>query len=315
MRRHRHEVAFGQHVFPREPAPFVCAEPLRVVKGKHNLGIFGQNFSCQFSAIRMGLTSYVYDGVEYIGQSPLPNFWRAPVDNDRANAMPQRYGQWKLASLYPSPFGADGPAFPEWEKREHSVLLRFRYQLPTIPASGCSVSYEVFGDGTVCCCLDYEAVRGLPEMPEFGMLFRLSADLERFSWYGLGPEDTYVDRCRGGKLGVYEKAVTENLARYLMPQESGSKCGVRWASVTDRRGRGLLFRGEELTVNALPYTPHELENAAHAYELPPVHYTVLRVALQQMGVGGDNTWGARTHPEYLLPAERDLHLRFFFKGI
>ena len=100
-----------------------------------------------------------------------------------------------------------------------------------------------------------------------------------------------------------------------MPQESGNKCGVRWAKVTDRRGRGLLFSGDELSVNVLPYTPHELENAAHAYELPPVHYTVVRVALQQMGIAGDNTWGARTHPEYLLPAEQDMHLSFCFKGI
>ena len=310
-----HELAFGQTVFPHAQAPFVCAEPLRVVRGKHNLGVYGQNFSCQFSSIRMGLTSYVYDGVEYIGQSPLPNFWRAPVDNDRANAMPQRYGQWKLASLYPTPLGPDKPSFPEWERREHSVLVRLRYSLPTNPASGCTVSYEVFGDGTIRTSLDYEAVKGLPDMPEFGMLFRLDADLDRFAWYGLGPEDTYIDRCRGGKLGVYEKTVSENLARYLTPQESGNKCGVRWAKVMDRRGRGLLFRGDELSVNVLPYTPHELENAAHAYELPPVHYTVVRIALQQMGIAGDNTWGARTHPEYLLPAEQDLHLSFCFKGI
>ena len=158
-------------------------------------------------------------------------------------------------------------------------------------------------------------MKGLPDMPEFGMLFRLDAELDRFSWYGLGPEDSYVDRQRGARLGVYEKGVEENLARYLMPQESGNKCGVRWAKVVDRRGRGLLFEGDALSVNVLPWTPHELENASHAYELPPVHHTVVRVALQQMGVAGDNTWGARTHPEYLLPAEQDLHLRFRFRGV
>lgn len=310
-----HELAFGQTVFPRERAPFVCTEPLSVVRGKHNLGVRGQRFSCQFSAIWPGLTSYVFDGVEYIQQSPLPNFWRAPVDNDRANAMRQRYAQWKLASLYPTPLGPDAPLLLDWEKREHSVLVRFRYRLPTVPASACTVSYEVFGDGTVRTALDYEAVKGLPDMPEFGMLFRLDADLDRVAWYGLGPEETYVDRQRGGKLGVYEKTVAENLARYLTPQESGNKCGVRWAKVTDRRGRGLLFSGAALSVNVLPYTPHELENASHAYELPPVYHTVVRVALQQMGVAGDDTWGARTHPEYLLPAERDLHLAFRFKGI
>ncbi|MBQ9685103.1 MAG: beta-galactosidase, partial [Oscillospiraceae bacterium] len=176
-------------------------------------------------------------------------------------------------------------------------------------------SYEVFGDGTVETTLSYAAVEGLPDMPEFGMLFKLSADYDRVIWYGLGPEETYADRRRGGKLGVYEKPVAENLARYLVPQESGNKCDVRWARVVDRRGRGLLFSGDAMNVNVLPYTPHELENAAHAYELPPVHYSVVRVAMQQMGIGGDDTWGARTHPEYLLPAGQDLKFTFRFKGI
>ena len=314
-----HEVAFGQCVLPHEPTVFRCEEPLTVVRGKFNLGVRGKNFSLQFSSIRPGLTSYVYDGVEYIDQSPLPNFWRAPVDNDRANGMPQRYGQWKLASLYPSTLDPNAPPFQagflDWEQREHSVLVRLRYYLPTVPASSCLVSYEVFGDGTVQTTLDYKAVKGLSEMPEFGMLFRLSADLERFKWYGLGPDDSYADRQRGARLGVYEKGVRENFARYLTPQESGNKCGVRRADVVDLRGRGLRFEGEELSVNVLPWTPHEIESATHVQELPPVQHTVVRVALQQMGVGGDDTWGARTHPEYLLPAEQDLHLCFRFKGI
>ena len=124
-----------------------------------------------------------------------------------------------------------------------------------------------------------------------------------------------MDRRCGARLGVYEKSVSENLARYLTPQESGNRCGVRWAKVVDRRGRGMEFFGDELSVNVLPWTPHELENAAHPYELPPVHYSVVRVALQQMGVGGDDSWGAKTHEEDLLPAEQDLCLRFGFRGL
>ena len=152
-------------------------------------------------------------------------------------------------------------------------------------------------------------------MPEFGVLFTLSADYDRFSFYGLGPEENYVDRLQGARLGIFEKTVSENLSRYLVPQECGNRCGVRWIRVTDRRGRGMEFFGDELSVNVLPYTPHELENADHPFELPAVHHTVVRVALQQMGIGGDDSWGAKTHPEYLLPAESDLCLRFGFRGI
>ncbi len=311
-----HEIAFGQKIYKRPVPSFRCSQPLHVVRGKWNIGMRGQNFSVQFSAIRPGLTSYVYDGREMIEAIPMPNFWRAPVDNDRANQMPQRYAQWKIASMYISGTGEGDPVFyPDVDVREHSAAVTYHYFMPTVPKSECFVTYEVFGDGTVQTQLRFPGVSGLPDMPEFGMMFKLNADFDRFIWYGLGPEDTYADRQRGGRLGVYEKPVADNLARYLTPQESGNKCGVRWAKAVDRKGRGMLFSGEDLYVSMLPYTPHELENASHSYELPEIHYTVVRVALQQMGIAGDNTWGARTHPEYLLPAGQDLQLRFCFRGI
>ena len=77
----------------------------------------------------------------------------------------------------------------------------------------------------------------------------------------------------------------------------------------------MEFSGKELSFSALPYTPHELENAMHSYELPPVYYTVVRVALQQMGVAGDDSWGARTHEEYLIDVTKPLELHFSFRGI
>ncbi|MBR4472598.1 MAG: DUF4981 domain-containing protein [Oscillospiraceae bacterium] len=313
-----HEVAFGQKIWKRERPDFSCGEDLTVVRGKWNLGVRGERFTAQFSVLRPGLTSYVFDGTERMEKLPLPNFWRAPTDNDRGNAMPQRYAQWKIASLYLTSLllqWESAERFPAVERREHSVLVSYDYCLPTQPASGCRLSYEVFGDGTVLTSLSFRAVKGLPDMPEFGVMFTLNADYDRFSYYGLGPEENYADRRHGARLGVFEKGVAENLSRYLVPQECGGRCGVRWLRVTDRRGRGMEFFGDELFVNVLPWTPHELENADHAYELPPIHHTVVRVALQQMGIGGDDSWGAKTHPEYLLPAEQNLCFRFGFRGI
>ena len=311
-----HEIAFGQKVYKRPAAEYRCEKALTVVRGNWNLGVRGEGFSVQFNAIRPGLSSYVFDGVEYLMASPSPNFWRAPVDNDLGSAMPQRYGQWKLASLYSTPlFTPDAPLFPSYERREHSVLVSFRYYMPTRPAASCLLSYEVFGDGTVQCRLHYDAAEGLGDPPEFGVLFRLSADLERMRWYGLGPGETYADRLKGARLGIWEKSVRENAARYLVPQESGNHCGVRWMEITDRQGRGLRFEGDELSMSVLPWTPHELENALHANELPEPHYTIVRAALAQMGVGGDDSWGSRPHPEFLLPADRDLELCFRFRGI
>ena len=296
-------------MFPHEKQGFRCEAPLTVVKGKFVVGVRGDNFTAQFSEVHPGLTSYVYAGTELIEKIPMPNFWRAPVDNDRGNLMPQRYAQWKIASLYVTPKdGKNWAMYPDVEEKEHSVVVSYPYYMPTVPASSCRVSYEVFGDGTIRTTLSYKAVKGLPDMPEFGMMFKFNADHDRIRWYGLGPEETYADRQQGARLGIFEKTVEENFARYLVPQECGNHCGVRRLDLTDRRGRGVTFFGEDLSINVLPWTPHEIENAAHAYELPQVHYTVVRVALGQMGIGGDDTWGARTHPEYLLPAEKDLSL-------
>jgi beta-galactosidase len=247
----------------------------------------------------------------------MPNFWRAPIANDNGNLMQKRYAQWKIASLYISDKQKERfeGNIPLIETGENSVKVTFRYYMPTVPASECSVCYEVFGDGTVETTLKYDPVKELSDMPEFGMIFKLPADLDHVKWYGLGPEETYEDRKRGGKLKVFENRVADNIAEYLVPQECGNKCQVRYAMVTDGRGRGMMFEGDEMSFSALPYTPHELENAMHDYELPPIHYTVVRAALKQMGVGGDDSWGSKTHPEYLIDVSKELTFKFRFRGI
>jgi beta-galactosidase len=312
-----HEVAFGQHVYKKEVKPYFCELPVELVEGYNNVGVKGENFSAIFSKVNKGLVSYVYGGVEMLPCIPLPNFWRAPVDNDWGSMMPQRYAQWKIASLYiaTQKEGRFEDAAPKIEKREHSVQITYTYYMPTTPGSSCQLTYEVFGDGTIETTLTYDPVPELADMPEFGVMFKLDADYDRLKWYGLGEKETYADRKCGGKLGIYENKVSDNLAEYLVPQECGNHCGVRYAQVTDRKGRGMRFFGDELSVNVLPYTPHELENAAHSYELPQVHYTVVRVAQAQMGVAGDDSWGARVHPEHLLDVSEKKVFTFAFCGV
>ena len=312
-----HEVAFGQKVYKKEVKSAVPEKTLQVVRGKVNIGVKGDDFDCLFSLLNGGLVSYRYAGKEMIGKIPMPNFWRAPVDNDNGSMAPGRYAQWKIASMYIS--HRNGGMFDNVpttvEETEHSVTITYTYYMPTTPASKCQVEYTVYGDGTVETKLTYDPVEGLPDMPEFGMMFKLNADYDNVEWYGFGPAETYADRRHGAKLGIYKNKAADNMAKYLVPQECGNKVGVRYAKVTDDRGRGLLFSGDELSFSALPYTPHELENAAHPYELPQVHYTVVRVALAQIGVGGDDSWGAWVHPEYHIDVTKPLEFTFRFKGI
>ena len=312
-----HEIAFGQMIYRVEGSEETHGGKIRVIHGEWNTGVQGENFSALFSNLSGGMVSYRYGGKELLETIPMPNFWRAPTDNDKGNMMPQRYAQWKIASMYLThkPFGKPAQSEPRVEEAEDSVTVTFRYGMPVTPEAECFVAYRVFGDGTVQVKLSYAPVRELGDMPEFGMMFRLNADYEHVKWYGYGPQETYADRMQGAKLGVYKNQVKDNLAKYLVPQECGNRQGVRWAEVTDYKGRGLRFWGEELNFSALPYTPHELENARHVYELPPVHYTTVRVAKAQMGVGGDDSWGSRTHPEFLLDAGEPMEFSFFFRGI
>lgn len=310
-----HEVAWGQGVFSLgNETSEETKKPVKVIKGMWNLGVAGEDFDALFSYGAGGLVSYRYNGVEMLKTIPKPNFWRAPVDNDAGNDMMKRYGQWKLASMYVTNRGVQGTN-PVVEELADCIKVSYRYQLPTLPVAECELSYQVYGDGTIEVTLSYDPVKELGDMPEFGVMFKMDAEYDCLEWYGLGPDETYVDRDRGGKLGVYRNHVVDNMAQYMVPQECGNKTKVRYAKVTDERGRGLLFKGDAMHFSALPYTPHEMENAAHSHELPEVHYTVIRVALGQMGVAGDNSWGARPHPEHLLDVSGKLAFTFTMKGI
>lgn len=312
-----HEVAFGQKIYKKSTVFHASQKPIRVVHGKVNIGVKGEDFDCLFSMLNGGLVSYRYAGKEMIEKIPMPNFWRAPVDNDNGSMAPARYAQWKIASMYIS--HRNGGMFDnvptKVEEKDNTVKITYTYFMPTTPSSKCEVSYTVFGDGTIETKLMYDPVEGLPDMPEFGMMFQFDADYDNLTWYGMGPDETYADRRHGAKLGIYSNKVADNMAKYLVPQECGNKVGVRYARLVDAKGRGILFEGDELSFSALPYTPHELENAAHVYELPQVHHTIVRVAMAQMGVGGDDSWGSWVHPEYHIDATKPLEFTFRFRGI
>lgn len=315
-----YEVAFEQGVWTvaGEKAAVEHA-PLTFADSVWSTGMRGDGFEVMFDK-HGAMVSYVYCGKEYLKTPVAPNFWRAPTNNDNGNRMPQRYGQWKLASMYQSAWltketmDHNDRAVPE-RQADGSVTLSYRLDLPTVPATSCGVDYRVYPDGRVDCTLTYDPVKELGDMPEFGFMMKLDADFNRVRYYGLGPEENYTDRREGARLGIWNYRADENVTRYLLPQECGNRTGVRWAEVTDFSGKGLRFTVNGGEFSALPYTPHELENAAHDFELPPVNYTVIRVSKQQMGVAGDDSWGARTLPEYLLDVSGRIEYTMTIEGI
>ena len=306
-------------------------QPLHIVKSDINLGVSGEGFEILFSSAAGNLTSYKYNGVELVELPPVPSFWRAPVDNDHGNGRDFALAQWKLASLYrhcaktevkePGKdwteykwFGANGTAEYDAKKGE-TLSVRFTYDLATSPAAQCVVTYTVKPGGIVDVAMDYEKADGMPELPDYAMVFQLSADYDHLQFYGNGPLDNYCDRSEGARLGVFETTTADEFEPYLAPQECGNHTGIRWMTVTDRRGRGLkIFGATPFEGSALPYNAHELENARHPYDLPAVHHTYLRASLGQAGVGGDDSWGAPVLEEYTVKNEKK-HFAFSFRGI
>lgn len=317
-----YEIAFGQGVYKvlaPAPAPEATVTPLRIIDGMVNVGVIGENFRVLFSKQDGGLTSYEYGGVDMFKCIPLPNFWRPMVENDLGGQVSVTCAPWKAGSEF---ITHRAVGVENWDPRYRASLetdgvtatVAYTYFMPTTPISTCKVTYTVYANGEVECKLAYDPVQGLPPMPEFGMMFKMSADYNQLEWYGNGPGESYCDRQNGVRLGIWKGQVREQMANYLRPQESGNHTEVRWAKVTDYKGRGMLFSGDGMSFSALPWTPHEIDCAQHPYELPPIHYTVIRCALKQMGVGGDDTWGSVPHPEYWLPKEEPMSFTFRFKG-
>ncbi|MED4080290.1 glycoside hydrolase family 2 protein [Halalkalibacterium halodurans] len=306
-----HEVAFGQHVYRMGAIQKErnARGALKVVHGDVNIGIHGEDFSVLFSKAVGSLVSLHYAGKEMIEQPPMPLFWRATTDNDKGCSQLYHSGIWYAASL------ARKCVNMEVEEKPGHVSVLFTYHFAISDRVEVKVGYTVFPDGSLRVRSTYQASKGgetLPQLPMFALSFKLPADYEQLEWYALGPEENYADRATGARLCTFKNKVEDSLSQYVTPQESGNRTGVRTVKILDANGQGIEVCSveEPIECQISPYTAFELEQASHPYELPNVHYTVVNVAGKQMGVGGDDSWGAPVHDEYVLKADQDLEFVF-----
>lgn len=301
-----HEICFGQFIKKITEEEEQTTKKMQVIYGDVNIGVKGEGFLAMFSKSEGGLASLQYDGTEYITRAPKTSYWRACTNNDRGAKQGFDRSMWLTAGLYQKVIDV------KVEELEEQVRITFEYELPTIPKAYSTISYVMSGDGVVHVHLLYKGTEGLPEIPAFGMDFKLKERYHNFEYYGYGPEENYVDRMEGARLGIFEGTAEENLSNYLIPQECGNRVGTRWLKVTDEYGRGLQFTCEEIPFESsvLPYSAYELENALHQEELPKIHYTWVRILAKQMGVGGDDSWGAPVHEQYRIPSDKNLEIAF-----
>ncbi|MCQ2505631.1 MAG: DUF4981 domain-containing protein [Lachnospiraceae bacterium] len=283
-------------------------EALRFEDGQANIGVYGRDFEAIFFKWAdkvKNLISFKYNNKEFFINSPVPNFFRAETDNDQGNQMAFERAMYLGASKYQKITGCD------YAIKDGKLCITYTFLLPTTPESNVYISYEIGNDKVIDVSMTFDNVNKLVDMPDFSMMFKLKGEFDKVEYYGLGPLENYCDRKKGARLDKFCFNVKDNVTRYLRPQECGNRTGVRYAKVTDKQGDGIMFvADDEFEFSALPYTPFELDNANHHFELPNPDYTVIRISLKQLGVGGDDSWGAQTHEEYHIDTKEPLTLKF-----
>ena len=287
----------------QSPAPS-AAGPLTLRDGPREALVSGRDFSILFDKMTGTLASYIFRGREYIESGPEPNFWRAPTDNDFGNEMPRRLGVWRMASLE-----RELKSMTVVQDAPSRVTVTVSFDLLGVPAAH-TVRYTVSGDGEVLIANNFAPRDGarLPEMPRVGMRLAMPQGFDRIQWFGRGPQENYQDRKSGAYVGLYETTLAEQTVPYVTPQEYGNRSDTRWVAVRNREGSGLLIAGQPaLGFSALPHWPEDLtlesRGAKHPVDITRRDFTCLTLDLAQMGVGGDDSWGAPIHPEYTIPAK------------
>ncbi|WP_337270553.1 glycoside hydrolase family 2 TIM barrel-domain containing protein [Oryzifoliimicrobium ureilyticus] len=303
-----HEVAFGEHIWTRNPpVAETAASKLVRVKGDFNYGVSDRSSRALFCRRFGGPVSLVNAmGREFLERPPRVTFWRAPVDNDRGAHFGSTYGFWRSASL-----DARQVSYRYTEQG-----AEYRFSVPT-SAQQIEIAYRYQADGSIAVSALWPGDAALPPPPLFGVTMALPKAFDHFRFYGLGPDENYADRNKGARLGIFERSVVENVTPYAKPQESGNRTGVRWAEFFDQEGNKLRIEkdGAPFELGVSPYTSFQIETAARPWDLPQPNRTIVSVIARQMGVGGDDSWGSLAHPPYLIEAGEPLRIDFKIRAL
>ncbi|MHC5093620.1 MAG: beta-galactosidase small subunit family protein, partial [Planctomycetota bacterium] len=304
-----HLVAWDQYAlnesFTSMPTLSEKTDSLNITTVDETVKIAGGHFSVTFSESKSkgALVSFEIKGTEMLKSPLVPNFWRAPTDNDSGpnaggSKMPQRLGIWKDAAI-------NGKVASFNVERPSKDIAKVKVALDLAAKDSAFESiYTVFSDGRILVENVLKATKDLPNIPRVGMQMAVIDSIDNMHWYGRGPWESYWDRKTGAAIGIYSEKISEPEHVYVVPQETGNKTDVRWAKFTDDKGDGFSVEGiGPLSVSAWPCSMNDIIRAKHPYEIPERDFNTINIDYKQMGVGGDNSWGHRTHPEYTLPAK------------
>ncbi|MBN2480609.1 MAG: DUF4981 domain-containing protein [Bacteroidales bacterium] len=298
-----HVIAYEQFKIP-----FITVGPLSTLPsgsltfttGQNGTVVAGQDFSAGFDN-QGWLSSYVNNGSEMMQTALRPNFWRAPTDNDYGNRMPVRTAVWKHAadSMELISFKLHQPA-------DEIVEVDALYFIPVVNARWES-NYLIFNDGRIeIRNTFYTPDKSLPEIPRIGMRMRIHAAYSNMVYFGRGPWENYIDRSTSALISKYADDVNNQNFLYVRPQENNYRTEIRWFALTNVNGLGMMAAGKPVFSssalrNAMEdFDDGERKDQRHITDIIPGDYIEWCIDYRQMGVGGDNSWGAKPLVKYLI---------------
>jgi beta-galactosidase len=275
---------------------------VQVTKDENSLSFTVGNTKGEFDLKQGRLSRYAVNNIWIGNQFPEPYFWRAPTDNDFGNNMQVNMGVWRTAHTNKTVKNVS-----VGDQTDDGMAIKFNYDLSGVNVPY-TVEYLIKNDGSiqVTSAIDITG-RDLPELPRFGMRMQLPPHYENLSYYGRGPWENYSDRNTSSFVGLYKDTVKNQFIwNYIRPQENGYKTDVRWLSLTDKSGAGLMVEGlQPICFSAINNSAEDLDpgltkKQQHPTDIKPRTDVYLNIDLKQRGVGGDNSWGALPHHQYRL---------------
>lgn len=307
-----HDVGWTQLKMPFEapPNPVLKAEDMPALKLEESstkITVSAPDFSLAFDKKEGRITSLEYKGFELVKRGPVFNVWRAPTDND----APRQTPRWCEAGLDLIKHETKNVKVESVSPQIVRINVESSASAPDVTEGfDCRYVYNVYGSGDIVVQTDIVPKGDLPTLPRIGLQLIVPGDFNMFTWYGRGPHESYCDRKEGAPFEVYNGTVEDQYIPYIMPQENGNKTDVRWVSLTNSKGLGLLAVGMPfMEVSAHHYTTEDLTNAKHTFELKKRKDVTLNLDYKQSGLG-EGSCGPDTLPKYLIKPE---HVSFMIR--
>ncbi|MFX1418406.1 MAG: glycoside hydrolase family 2 TIM barrel-domain containing protein [Promethearchaeota archaeon] len=312
-----HLIAWDQFKIPFEIPELLLYnnKPISILNLNSSLQYYiieGENFKVIFHKKTGSLESYEFNGIRLNSTPLIPNFWRAPIDNDlnilrHIPAFKKRVYRWKDASKKRKILSISARQIDPYK-----ICIKVVLKIPN-GKSKQKISYTIYGSGELVIKNTFIPKK---DLIRFGMQMSIPKQFNKMTWFGRGPHETMFDRKTGASIGVYSGFVEDLIHNYVRPQENGNRTDVRWVAFTKNNELGLNIAdigGTYLYVSAWPYTMEDLEKAKHTNELPERENITINIDYKQQGVGGDRIGILDIHKEYKLKKNKQLSYNFLIR--